>query len=113
MTPKLRRMELSQKSYFVTLLTTRLASLAEAQKQAPTALADHITRTKRLHAEGKVLMAGAFVESADAPISTMAVLSSREAAEEFIAGDPFVQIGLVESSEIREWANMLRPSTAA
>ena len=33
----------------------------------------------------------------------MAVFGTREAAEEFVAGDPFVLEGVVRSWEIREW----------
>ena len=42
----------------------------------------------------------------DEPLSTMAVLTSREAAEEYITGDPFVIKGMVNNCYIREWANM-------
>jgi uncharacterized protein YciI len=33
----------------------------------------------------------------------MAIFTSREAAEEFIQGDPFVTNGLVASSRLVEW----------
>jgi uncharacterized protein YciI len=33
----------------------------------------------------------------------MAIFTSREAAEEFVRGDPFVVNGLVRSWHIREW----------
>ncbi len=42
----------------------------------------------------------------DEPLSTMAVLSSREAAEEYIKVDPFVINGMVSNWYIRDWANM-------
>ena len=36
----------------------------------------------------------------------MGVLTSPEAAEEYIKGDPFYLNGMVRSWYIREWANM-------
>ena len=51
-------------------------------------------------------MSGAFIEKHDEPLSTMAVLTSREDAEEYIKGDPFVIKGMVSNWYIREWANM-------
>ena len=100
--------ELTQRTYFVTLFTTAFSSMEDVRRQAPEALQRHIERTRRLHAEGVLLMAGAFLEPPEGPISTMAVLASREAAEDFIRGDPFVELGMVETHEIREWSNMLR-----
>lgn len=100
--------ELTQRTYFVTLFTTAFSSMEDVRRQAPEALQRHIERTRRLHAEGVLLMAGAFLEPTEGPISTMAVLASREAAEDFIRGDPFVELGMVATHEIREWSNMLR-----
>lgn len=54
-------------------------------------------------------MAGAFLDSPDEPLSTMAVLTSRDAAEDFIRGDPFVVKGMVREWHIRMWANMFAP----
>src|SRR5438552_14022142 len=51
-------------------------------------------------------MVGAFIDNKDEPLSTMAVLISREAAEEYIKGDPFVIKGMVSNWYIREWANI-------
>lgn len=99
---------LTQASYFVALFTTAFSSLDEVRREAPEALRRHIERTRRLHAEGAVLMAGAFVETEGGALSTMAVLASREMAEEFVRGDPFVELGKIAHHEIREWNNMLR-----
>jgi uncharacterized protein len=101
--------ELTQPSYYVAMLTTAFGSMDEVRRDAPQALREHIERTQRLHSDGVVLMAGAFLEPTDGPISTMAVLAGREAAEDFVRGDPFVKLGKVSHWEIREWANMLRP----
>jgi uncharacterized protein YciI len=103
----------TQSSYHVAFLTTMFDSLDEVRAGAPEALAQHLERSQRLHEAGRLLMAGAFLEPAAGPISTMAVLVSREAAEDFVDGDPFVQMGKVSRWEIREWANMLRPRSGA
>jgi uncharacterized protein len=100
--------DLTQASYFVAFFTTAFSSMEDVRREAPEALQRHLERTRRLHAEGAVLMAGAFLEPKGGPISTMAVLASREAAEEFVRGDPFVELGKVAHHEIREWNNMLR-----
>jgi uncharacterized protein YciI len=100
--------DLTQASYFVAFFTTSFSSMEEVRREAPEALQRHVERTRQLHTEGAVLMAGAFLEPKGEPISTMAVLASREAAEEFVRGDPFVELGKVAHHEIREWNNMLR-----
>jgi uncharacterized protein len=101
--------DLAQRSYFVALLTTAFLSIDDVRRDAPEALQQHMERTRRLHDEGVVLMAGAFIDPPGGPVSTMAVLKSQAAAEDFVRGDPFVQLGKVSDWEIREWANMLRP----
>jgi len=40
----------------------------------------------------------------------MAIFTTREAAEEFVAGDPFVINGVVRSWEVREWNEVLAPA---
>ena len=100
--------DLSQASYFVAFFTTAFSSMEDIRREAPEALQRHLERTRQLHAAGAVLMAGAFREPKGGPISTMAVLTTREAAEQFVRGDPFVEMGKVAHHEIREWNNMLR-----
>ncbi|HET7419014.1 MAG TPA: YciI family protein [Candidatus Dormibacteraeota bacterium] len=100
--------DLNQASYFVVFFTTAFSSMEDVWARAPDALRRHLERTRRLHADGVVLMAGAFVEPKGGPVSTMAVLATREAAEEFVRGDPFVELGQIAHHEIREWNNMLR-----
>lgn len=100
--------DLTQASYFVAFFTTAFSSMDDVRREAPEALQRHLERTRRLHAEGVVLMAGAFLEPKGGPVSTMAVLATREAAEEFVRGDPFVELDRVAHHEIREWNNMLR-----
>jgi uncharacterized protein YciI len=57
---------------------------------------------------GDVLMAGAFLQPdpQDGYLRTMAVCRSQQAAERFVAGDPFVRNGTVLTHRIRAWANM-------
>ena len=96
-----------QAQYFVAFFQTRFASLAEVSEQAPDDLAAHIARSRQWHEQGRLLLAGAFLDRPEEPVSTMAVLTSRADAEEYAAGDPFVVKGMAASSEIRPWANML------
>lgn len=79
-----------QAQYFVAFFQTRYASLAEVSEEAPADLAAHIARSRRWHEDGRLLMAGAFLDRPEEPVSTMAVLASREDAEDYVAGDPFV-----------------------
>jgi uncharacterized protein YciI len=92
--------------YYAVFMTLKYSSIAEAQAKAPDDLATHIARSRQLHQEGKVLMAGAFLDRPEEPVGTMVVCSSRESAEEFAQGDPFVIKGMVSQWTIREWANM-------
>jgi hypothetical protein len=52
-------------------------------------------------ARGDLLLLGPFENAQDD--GSMAVFTTREAAEEFAAGDPFVLNGVVTSWEIRGW----------
>ncbi len=99
-------MEFRPRAYFVVFLTTAFKSFGEAKARAPDLIAAHMARTKELHAKGEVVMAGAFLDRPEERLSTMAVVASRAAAEEFVRRDPFVQRGMVSGWTIREWANM-------
>lgn len=91
---------------YVVFFVTAYESLDEALAQAPDVVAAHLARSQQLHAAGTLLMAGAFVDTSTEPLSTLAILSTREAAEDFVRGDPFVQMGKVKEWSIREWADM-------
>jgi uncharacterized protein YciI len=41
---------------------------------------------------------------------SMAVFTTRESAEEFATGDPFVRHGVVRAWYIREWNEILSPT---
>jgi uncharacterized protein YciI len=96
----------SPSRYYVVFLTTAYDSFAEAKAKAPELIAAHLARSGELHRGGTLVMAGAFVDRPEEALSTMAVLTSREAAEDFVKGDPFVRNGRVREWHIREWANM-------
>lgn len=98
----------TQSTYFVLFLTTSYRSLEEVRQQAPELLAAHLARSAEVHAQGTLLMAGAFLDRPDEPVSTMAVFTTREAAEAYAKGDPFVARGMVSGYVIRPWANLLR-----
>ena len=70
-------------------------------------LAEHVARSKRWHADGRLVMAGAFLDRPGEPMQTMAVTRTREDAEEFAAGDPFVLAGAARVTAIRPWADIL------
>ena len=93
--------------YYVVFCTLKYRSFAEAKSEAADKIAAHVERSKRLHASGVLVMAGAFLDKPDEPLSTMGVLTSRQAAEEYVKGDPFYFDGSMTKWAIREWANML------
>ncbi len=96
-----------QPIYYVVFFEIDYPSIAEALADAPAAIAAHKKRSQEWHGQGKLVMAGAFRDSPEGRLNTMGVLTSREAAEEFAKGDPFVLNGKVIRWYIREWNNML------
>ena len=65
----------------------------------------HVARLHEFHARGVLLMVGTFDEPMNG--DAMGIFTSREAAEEFIAGDPFVLNGVVASWTVRPWNEVL------
>jgi uncharacterized protein len=96
----------SQAVYYVIFCVLKYTSFEEAKVKAPDKITAHILRSKELHEAGTLLMAGAFLEKTDEPLSTMGVLTSREAAEAYVKSDPFYVDGLMSNWSIREWVNM-------
>ena len=96
-----------QPVYYAAFFTTTFTSMDEVRAKAPEALAAHLAKSRELAAEGSLLMAGAFLDNPGEPVSTMGVLTTREAAEAYAKGDPFVQNGMVSHWHIRPWANIL------
>jgi len=81
--------------------------LPRRRTRHPPDIAAHIARSRGLHDAGTILMAGVFLDRPEEPLSTMAVLTSREAADDDIRGDPFVLHGMVSHWHIRAWATMV------
>ena len=63
--------------------------------------AAHSARGDAFHAAGTLLLYGPFANPQVE--GSMAVFTTREAAEEFVNGDPFVLHGVVRRWQIREW----------
>ncbi|MDB5764772.1 MAG: hypothetical protein JWQ21_3767 [Herminiimonas sp.] len=66
--------------------------------------AAHRIRLDEFHARGELLMAGPYANPAE---GAMGVFKSREAAEEFIQGDPFVINGVIGKWSLRDWNEVL------
>lgn len=90
--------------FHVVLLEVDYTSLDDVPREP---LAQHIARSRQWHADGRLLMAGAFVDRPGEPIQTMAVTRTRQDADEFAAGDPFVVAGSARVTAIRPWADIL------
>lgn len=65
---------------------------------------EHRARLEEFHARGSLLMAGPFANPTE---GALGIFTSREAAEEFSQGDPFVVHGVVGKWTIREWNEVL------
>jgi len=74
-------------------------------EKAPAHFPAHSERVDEFHARGTLLLTGIFADPQQH--GAMAIFTTREAAEEFIADDPFVLNGVVRNSEIREWNEVL------
>ena len=66
----------------------------------------HAARVDEFAGRGELLMVGTFDEPMDG--AAMGVFTTREAAEEFIAGDPFVRHGVVAEWSVRPWNEVLQ-----
>lgn len=95
-----------QEVYYAVFLELLYDSLDDAFSKAPDLIAVHLARSNELHVQGTLLLAGAFLGSSQEKLRTMAICPTREAAEEFVRGDPFVLNGMVSTWYIREWANL-------
>jgi uncharacterized protein YciI len=74
-----------------------------ARQHAPA----HVERLHEFRDRGLLLMVGTFDEPMNG--DAMGVFTTREAAEEFVAGDPFVVNGVVASWSVRPWNEVLQP----
>jgi uncharacterized protein YciI len=73
--------------------------------KAPAVYPDHVARLREFRDAGALLAVGTFGDPQAE--GSMAIFSTRDAAEESVAGDPFVQRGVVKGWEIREWAESI------
>jgi uncharacterized protein YciI len=69
----------------------------------------HRERLLQFNAAGTLYMAGPI---GNPPEGALAVFASRESAEAFVSGDPFVINGVVGEHHIREWQEVLFSPTA-
>jgi uncharacterized protein len=76
-------------------------SAEDVFSKAPLHFAAHSARGREFHARGSLLMYGPFSNPQEE--GSMAVFTTREAAQEFVDGDPFVLHGVVRGWQIREW----------
>jgi uncharacterized protein YciI len=86
------------------LLFYELAADGLAKVQAN--ILAHQNRLKEFQQQGTLLMAGPYGMP---PVGALGVFTTREAAEAFVAGDPFVLNGAVGKHTIHEWAEALAP----
>jgi uncharacterized protein YciI len=72
-------------------------------EKAPVHFSAHKARWQEFHERGSLLLIGPFSDRSGA----MSVFTTRAAAEEFAAGDPFVLHGVISNWYIREWMEAL------
>ena len=73
--------------------------------KAPAHFPAHRARLGEFHARGDLLMVGTFANPQEE--GSMSIFTTREAAEEFATGDPFVSNGVVRNWYVREWDEFL------
>lgn len=73
--------------------------------KAPAHIAAHRAHWDAFQEQGTLVMIGPFANAQEH--GSMAIFTTREAAQEFVRGDPFVLNGVVKTWEIREWAEAL------
>lgn len=82
-------------------------SADDVASQAPLHAAAHREHWHPFRERGELLLIGPFGDPQSQ--GAMAVFRTREAAEEFARGDPFVVNGVVRSWEVREWDEAVDP----
>jgi uncharacterized protein len=80
-------------------------SADDVAHRAPEHFPAHRRRLDEFHQRGEILMVGTFADPQTQ--GSMAIFPTREAAESFVAGDPFVLHGVVATHEIRAWNELL------
>ena len=80
-------------------------SAENVTSKAPPHFVAHKERLDEFHRRGDLLMVGTFGDPQAR--GSMSIFRSREAAEEFAEGDPFVLNGVVRRWEVRDWEEVL------
>jgi hypothetical protein len=80
-------------------------SADDVAEHAPVHYPAHAEWMQPFIANGTLLMIGPFADPQSE--GSMALFTTREAAEEFVEGDPFVKNGVVKFWTIREWNEAL------
>lgn len=83
------------------------SSAPDVATRAPGHFPAHKARLDAYHARGDLIMVGTFGDPQEQ--GSMAIFRTRESAEEFVAGDPFVRNGVVSAWEVRDWNEILAP----
>jgi uncharacterized protein len=76
-------------------------SADDVASKAPPIFPEHWARCQEFHARGVLELVGAFGDPQTQ--GSMAIFTTREAAEDFATGDPFVNQGVVRRWEVRDW----------
>jgi uncharacterized protein YciI len=79
--------------------------------QVPAHMSAHQERWQEFAGRGELLMIGPFANAQED--GAMGIFTTREAAEEFVRGDPFVLNGIVRKWVIRDWIEVLVPEPSA
>ena len=82
-------------------------SAEDVASKAPAHFPAHADWYRRFADAGTLLMVGTFEDPQTQ--GAMSIFTTRQAAEEFVAGDPFVTNGVIQSYEIRGWNEALTP----
>jgi uncharacterized protein YciI len=80
-------------------------SAPDVLSKAPAHFPAHKARLDEFHARGTLLMVGTFGDPQAE--GSMAIFTTRAAAEEFVDDDPFVRNGVVRAWHLREWNEIL------
>jgi uncharacterized protein YciI len=77
------------------------SSAPDVLTKAPAHFPAHKARLDAFHARGDLLLVGTFGDPQAE--GSMAIFTTRAAAEDFVSADPFVLNGVVAAAEIRDW----------